>query len=30
MLPGFRDGRAGEQYGRSFEKPLVPVVSPVP
>ena len=30
MLPGFRDGRAGEQYGRGFEKPLVPVVTPAP
>ena len=24
FLPGMQDGRVGEQYGRSFEKPLVP------
>jgi hypothetical protein len=30
MLPGFRDGTAGEQYGRAMEKPLVPVVAPAP
>jgi hypothetical protein len=30
MLQGFRDGRAGEQYGRGFEKPLVPAVTPAP
>jgi hypothetical protein len=28
MLPGRRDGRVGEQYGRGFEKPLVAVVLP--
>jgi hypothetical protein len=28
MLPGFKDGRAGEQYGRGFEKPLAPAVLP--
>jgi hypothetical protein len=28
MLPGFRDGTAGEQYGRGFEKPLVAAVTP--
>ena len=28
MLRGQRDGTAGEQYGRSFEKPLVTVVAP--
>lgn len=26
FLPGRRDAAAGEQYGRSFERPLVPVV----
>jgi hypothetical protein len=30
MLPGFRDGTAGQQYGRTMEKPLVPVVAPAP
>ena len=30
MLPGFRDGTAGEQYGRGFEKPLAPAVAPTP
>jgi len=28
MLPGRRDATVGEQYGRSFEKPLVPVAAP--
>ncbi|MDT7549941.1 MAG: hypothetical protein QOE84_2335, partial [Actinomycetota bacterium] len=28
MLPGQRDGSAGERYGRSFEKPLVAAVVP--
>jgi hypothetical protein len=28
MLQGFRDGLAGEQYGRGFEKPLLPAVGP--
>jgi hypothetical protein len=28
MLPGFHDGSAGQRYGRTMEKPLVPVVSP--
>jgi uncharacterized membrane protein len=28
MLPGQRDATAGEQYGRSFEKPLVTAVVP--
>ena len=28
MLKGARDGVAGEQYGRSFEKPLVTAVTP--
>jgi hypothetical protein len=28
MLPGARNGDAGEQYGRSFEKPLVTAVVP--
>ncbi|HEV2813496.1 MAG TPA: hypothetical protein VGW10_09615 [Solirubrobacteraceae bacterium] len=30
MLPGFRDGTAGQQYGRAMEKPLVPAVLPAP
>ncbi|HEX2087521.1 MAG TPA: hypothetical protein VHF89_17690 [Solirubrobacteraceae bacterium] len=30
MLPGFRDARAGEQYGRGFEKPLGAAVLPAP
>ena len=30
MLPGQRDGTAGEQYGRSFEKPLAAAVAPYP
>ena len=27
MLPGQQGAQAGEQYGRSFEKPLVPAVA---
>ncbi|HEX8123271.1 MAG TPA: hypothetical protein VF549_18610 [Solirubrobacteraceae bacterium] len=30
LLPGQRTGRTGEQYGRTMEKPLVPVVTPAP
>ena len=28
MLPGERDARAGERYGRGFEKPLISTVLP--
>jgi hypothetical protein len=28
MLPGQRDGAAGEKYGREFEKPLVGTAAP--
>ena len=30
MLPGFRNGSVGARYGRTMEKPLVPVVAPAP
>ncbi len=28
MLPGEGNGRTGEEYGRAFEKPLTPIVTP--